>query len=273
MSLRDELKARLTKKELMLSPNSFDIVGNRERAVAVVEIDEKLKKKRALIADMIMKLNKNVVSVLSKESARSGVHRTYKYKIIKGSRKTEVVHSEYGMRFVVDVRKAYFSQRESTERQRCSDMIKDGESVMVFFAGIGPLAIALSKKAQHVTGIEINPAAVEYFRKNKALNKAANIEIAEADVRDVYKNYIGMFDHVFMPLPEKAIKFVEFAVKCAKPSGCVHLYCFTSDATKEKGAIRQACRKLKRSVKFESVQKVLPYGPGIWKTRIDFRVS
>ena len=273
MSLREELKSRLTKKELMSCPNSFDIIGSREKAVAVVEIGDSLKKKRAVISTAIMKLNRNVVAVLNKESPRSGVYRNYRYRILKGSRDTGVVHNEYGMRFAVDIRKAYFSPRESTERQRCSEFVRETENVMVFFAGIGPLAIALSKKAAHVTGIEINPDAVSYFKKNKSLNRAENVEIVEGDVRAVYKDYTGMFDHVFMPLPEKAVSFVEFAMKCLRPSGQVHLYCFTADAKKEKAAIRAAARKLKKKLKFTGVQKVLPYGPGIWKTRIDFAVS
>lgn len=272
MSLRDELKPKLTKKELMLCPNSFDIVGNRQKAVAVVEIDQKLKKKMGVIASAIMKLNKNVISVLNKESPRSGTYRNYKYRIIKGSKDTEVIHNEYGMRFAVDIRKAYFSSRESTERQRCIDLVNEHERIMVFFAGIGPLALALSRNAGHVIGIEINPAAVSYFRKNKSLNKAENVEIVEGDVRSKYKQYESLCDHVFMPLPEKAMNFIEHAMKCVKSGGCVHLYCFTEDATKEKSEIRKAARKMKKKIRFTGIQKVLPYGPGIWKTRIDFSV-
>src|SRR3990167_919743 len=149
-------------------PSSFDVIGGKEKAVAIVEIPPEMKKYGKKIAAAIMKQHKNVKSVLEKGTPRKGVYRTRDYKLLAGGKGTEVVHNENGCRFLIDPQKAYFSQREGTERQRAASIVKNGESVIVFFAGIGPFPIILSKKtgAKSIVGIEINPAAAEYFRKN-----------------------------------------------------------------------------------------------------------
>ena len=51
-------------------PISFDIIGSREKAVAIVEIPEELKSKENQIAEQILKEHKNVKSVLKKLSER-----------------------------------------------------------------------------------------------------------------------------------------------------------------------------------------------------------
>ena len=68
--------------------------------------------------------------------------------------------------------------------------------------------------------------------------------------------------------------FQLFAIKCIK-KGIVHLYCFSEEAElkEKKKKIYSAAKKLKRKAKIISVNKVLPYGPGIWKYRIDFKIS
>ena len=81
MALKDLLKNKLTKKELALVPTSFDLVGNKEKAVAIIEIPDELKKKAKTIAFALMKQHKNVYSVLLKKSPRKGVYRTREMKI------------------------------------------------------------------------------------------------------------------------------------------------------------------------------------------------
>jgi tRNA (guanine37-N1)-methyltransferase len=276
MTIREMLKGKLTKKELEILPSSFDIIGNKDKAVAIIDIPEKLIRKKGMIARALMKKHKNVKSVLLKQSPRKGVYRTYDMKLISGDSNTEVMHVENGCRFLLDPRKVYFSQREATERQRIIEKIKDNENVMVFFAGIGPFAIEIAKKtkAGNVIGIEINPKAVDYFEKNVELNKIKNITIIEGDVRNEAKHFYGMCDRVLMPLPEKSIEFLDDAVKCLKKSGFCHMYCF-SDENKiadAKKKIRAVARKNRIKIKFTGMQRVLPYGPAIYKYRVDFQV-
>ncbi len=267
MALKDLLKNKLTKKELSLVPASFDIIGNREKAVAIIEIPKELKRKSA-VATALMRQHKNVKSVLNKEAPRSGVYRTYKLKLIKGCKNTEVIHNESGFRFLLDPRKVYFSPRESTERVRIADKVNSKETVMVFFAGAGPFPVVLAKKAKCVVGIEINPKAIEYFRENIKLNKLNNVSAVLGDVKEKAKSYYGKCDRVLMPLPEKSADYLEYAIKCLKRKGMVHLYCFANrEKTSEKKREIKAAANAKIAVK--SVSRVLPYGPGIWKYRVD----
>ena len=253
-------------------PAAFEIIGSREKAVAIAEFHAG--RKRA--AQLIMQQHRNVKSVLEKASPRLGVHRVRRYKWVAGSRNTEVVHKESGCLFAIDPRKVYFSPRESTERLRIAQMVKNNEDVMVFFAGAGPFAIVIAKKSEprSVAGIEINPDAVEYFKKNVILNKLNNVAAIHGSVKREAKKFYGKCDRILMPLPEKAVDYAEDAMKCAKKGGTVHLYCFSEEGeiNKAKARIRKQARLLNKKIRFCGVQRVLPYGPRIWKYRIDFAV-
>ncbi len=311
------LKSKATKNNLQYTPSSFDVIGNKDKAVAIIEIPAELIKKKKtsidasprrqdtqtpkpldaegvmqrasysrvvkqlgvirLVAEAVMKKHKNVKSVLLKSSPRFGTYRTRKLKLVAGSRNTEVVHIEHGLRFLLDPRKTYFSPREGTERIRICEMIKPDEIVMIFFAGIGPFAIAIAKKtkAKKVVGIEINPDAVEYFKKSAASNKTENIEIIEGDVKEACNRFHGICDRVLMPLPESSMDFVREALFCLKPSGIVHFYCFAKEDEIEcmKGKIKDIATTVEKKINFIGEQKVLPYGPRIWKYRIDFSIK
>ena len=45
MTYRDLLKKKLNEEELMLLPSSFDLIGNKDKAVAIIEIPNELGKK------------------------------------------------------------------------------------------------------------------------------------------------------------------------------------------------------------------------------------
>lgn len=277
MTIRDLLEGKLTKKELGWVPSSFEIIGSKEKAVAIVELNHFIKKKAPLIAEAIMQKHKNVKTVLLKESARKGEYRTRDYRVVKGLKNTEVMHMENACRILVDPQTAYFSPRESTERQRIMEKVKEGESVMVFFAGVGPFAVEIGKKtkAARVVGIEINPSAVEYFIRNIRLNKLTNVEVVLGDVAARAKEFHESFDRVLMPLPEKSANFMREAVSCLKKGGTCHFYFFeTEDKLNNwKKRIRDVCRSMNRKAKIVETRHVLPYGPRIYKWRIDFIAS
>lgn len=277
MTLRELLKGKLTKSELKYVPTSFDIIGSKEKAVAIIELDQKIKKRARLIANALMKKHNNVRSVLLKASPRTGILRTRNYKLIAGDRNTEVMHLENGCRLLLDPTKTYFSPRECTERMRIVNKVKENEHVLVFFAGIGPFAIEIAKKAKplKVVGIEINPMAVHYFKKNIALNKLHNVDAIEGNVLEHAPRYYGFADRLLMPLPEKSIEYLGEAIKCTTLGGVVHFYCFAkeTEVTKIKRKIAALASSLSRKATFLEVQKVLPYGPAIWKYRIDLKVD
>ena len=276
MTLKNLLRNKLTEKHLAFVPSSFDIIGNRDKAVAIIEVPDELERKAALIAKALMKHHKNVKTVFLKASERKGIYRLRKLKLITGNRNSVVTHVESGCKFLLDPKKVYFSPREGTERLRLANLVNNEETVMVFFAGIGsfPIVIAKKSKPQAVIGIEINPDAWEYFSKNTKLNKAENIHVILGDVREKAVEFYGSCNRVIMPLPESAIDYFEYAIGCLKNRGVIHLYCFSEEnkVNNKVKKISAICRKFKKRCSVSST-KVLPYGPGIYKYRLDIRVQ
>ena len=117
--------------------------------------------------------------------------------------------------------------------------------------------------------------AADYFRKNVRLNKLNNIEVIEGNVLEHAPRYYGFADRLLMPLPEKSLEYLAEAIKCTTIGGVVHFYCFAkeNEIAEVKKKIKAVASSVNRSAKFLEVQKVLPYGPGIWKCRIDFAVD
>ena len=106
----------------MKLPSSFDVIGSKEKAIAIIESSTNKKEKE--IAKKIMKQHKNIVSVLKKTSKRKGEFRKREYKLVLGSRNLEIIHKEYGYFLKLNPIDTYFSPRESTERQRITSQIK-----------------------------------------------------------------------------------------------------------------------------------------------------
>ncbi|MFC2143305.1 class I SAM-dependent methyltransferase family protein [Candidatus Aenigmatarchaeota archaeon] len=255
--------------------HAFDIIGSREKAIAIIDIHEDNKRRKSSaerkLAEQIMKHHKNISTVLAKITPRKGTFRINDYKHIKGKKDTTVIHKESGCRFFLDPQKAYFSGREATERLRIAELVKKNENIMVFFAGVGPFCIVLGKKVSSVTGIEINPIACKYFEKNIVLNKLDNIKVVEGDVKKVFTKFKSKFNRVLMPLPEQSIDYIIEALTILKKNGICHFYCFSKpeDIKEKKKEIKKIASGYK--IKFIKTQKVLSYGPGIYKCRIDIK--
>ncbi len=277
MTLKKELHGLLGMRELSMVPSSFDILGSREKSVAIIDIPESLKGKKLVIAEALMRKHKSVKSVLMRVSARKGVFRNREYELVAGDPDTEVMHMESGCRFLVDPQTCYFSQRESTERLRIAEKVKKGETVMVFFSGVGPFQVVIAKKsrARKVIGIELNDKAVYYARENARLNRLDNAETVFGDARHESARFHGKCDRVVMPLPESGIEYLQDAALCLKKKGVVHFYSFTGEKDME-GMKEKALGKIKNlgyHAEITESRKVLPYGPRIWKMRFDIEVK
>ena len=259
--------------------SGFDIIGSRDKAVAIIEIPDELKSNGKKIAEEIMYRHKNVKSVLNKISEREGVFRTRKYKILAGDNNTEVLHKESGCKFRLDPMKVYFSEREGTERLRLSEQVKSGETIMLMFAGIGPYGIVILKS--HLTikiiSIELNPDAFEYMKENIRINKMSDRMVPIlGDVREKSKVWHGKCDRVIMPLPHDSVEFLSIAYKCLNPKGgTIHLYIIEGEeSVKEKAEkiISGLTKKTKGKIKF-NIRKVLPYSPRTNKYCLDIELE
>jgi tRNA (guanine37-N1)-methyltransferase len=250
---------------------AYDIIGSREKAVALLGVNVKNPERAA---EEIMKRHKNVKSVLQKLGERKGTFRLYPCKFIAGDKNTEVIHKEYGYLIKVDPQKAYFSPREATERQRIAKMVRPGERILVMFSGVGPYSVAILKSEPtcRVINVEINKEAVRYAEENVRLNRLKNVKNICCDVRDAKD--IGKFDRIMMPLVEKAIEYLDEAFLHSKRGTIIHLYGLSGKKDFEdlEEKVEKIAKKLGVNYEIVGKQKVLPYAPRIWKVRLDIKV-
>ncbi len=255
----------------MVKIPAYEIIGSKEKAVAIVEIPEEMQDREKEIAKAIVSRHKNIVTVLKKESERKGIFRKRKYKRLLGL-SIDVKHKEFSVLYELNPEKVYFSPRDGTERERILKFIKPGDVVMVFFAGVGPYPIIIAKKtkASRVIGIEINPQAIKYFKKNVKLNKVKNVEVVYGDVKKKAKRYRNC-DHVFMPMLEGCEKYLIDAKRCLKKGGIIHFYCIVENQDYDEW-IKKIEKKLGK-IKVVDKQEVHAYAPGKVKARISFRIK
>lgn len=261
--LRDELPPNL----LASLPHSIDVVGD----VAVVDIPPELENNKRVIGEATLKAFRRVRTVLAKSSPVSGIYRLRDFEVIGGVAKTETVHKEYGCVFHVDLTQAYFSPRLSYEHNRVSSLVHQGETVVDFFAGVGPFSILIAKNCAKVSvyAIDVNPNAFLFLRKNILANRVeAKVVPILGDARKiVYEKLRGLADRVIMNLPESAIEFVDAACKAIKPrGGIVHYYEFSNDPQPLESAkdhlseaIGKTDRSLKRVLSSKIVRGIAPF--------------
>jgi len=274
MGLKEELEGKIPKGKLGFLRTGFDIIGD----VAVIEIPQELESRKLLIAKALVKVHPSVKTVCRKLSEREGTFRLRKMEILAGKR-TETEHRECGCTYRLDLAKVYFSPREATERQRIAGQVKPRETVMVFFAGVGPYAIMIAKKQNaRVYAIEINPDAVRYMKENVRINRVQEkVEPVLGDVKKLAKAFFGKCDRVVMPLPMEGYKFLPEAFACLrKKGGIIHFYHYAHEDdlySEADGFVRRAARKAGRSIKILRRRKVLPYGPRVFKICLDIKVG
>ncbi|MEM2281292.1 MAG: class I SAM-dependent methyltransferase family protein, partial [Candidatus Bathyarchaeia archaeon] len=226
-TIYEALEDKMPPHLLACLPRAIDFVGD----IAIIEIPPELEAYKMEIGNAILQVHKNVKTVLAKAGAVKGEYRLREFNVIAGQPKTETIHREHGCQFHVDLAKAYFSPRLSHEHMRVASAVKEGETVIDMFTGVGPFAILIAKTHSNVKvyAIDINPHAVELLKKNVRLNRVnGKVHPILGDARQIVKQQLrGTADRVIMNLPEKAMEFVEAACEALKPEGgVIHFYSF-----------------------------------------------
>lgn len=277
--IRAELRGVLPDDKLKLVPRSFDVVGSKRKAVAIIELPEELTDSEQDIAAAIMKVHGNVSTVLAKESERLGALRLRELRLVAGDPDTEVVHKESGCFFRLDPRRVYFSSREGAERERVTAKVGQGESVLVMFSGVGPFPICMAKRHDSVkaTAVELNPQAYNYCVENIYLNRVGDqVNALLGDVRDVCPRLGKVFDRILMPLPKGAHMFLDVAIPLLRDGGMLHFYHWAPEpdlfSKAEKLVLEEAENNGRVSETLERI-RVSQFSPRVWKIRIDARIS
>jgi tRNA (guanine37-N1)-methyltransferase len=276
--LRERLRGVIPEEAMRLVPKSYDIIGSRVKAVAVIEIPEELRPYETDIASALMELHKNVRSILAKESGRGGEYRLRGMRLIAGDPDTEVIHREAGCLFKLDPMKVYFSPREATERGRIASKVGRGERILVMFSGVGPYPIRIAKLHREVdiTAVELNPYAHNYCVENIHLNKVENrIHPILGDVKEVCPKLEGSFDRIVMPLPLGAYRFLDLAIPLLKERGVLHFYHWSREPNIFQEAellVSETARGFGKGIEIIDRVRISQHSPRAWKVRVDARL-
>jgi tRNA (guanine37-N1)-methyltransferase len=252
---------------------AYEVIGD----VALLEDPDLDKQKTSKIADALLRTQSNIKTVLKPLTPVIGEFRVREFEVVAGEPRTETIHREYGCRYKVDLVRAYFTPRLSTERSRVLSWIKEGDIVVDMFAGVGPysILIARSKKPSKVLAIDKNPDAVRYLRENIDLNSVKNIEAIEGDAREEAKKFAGIADNVIMNLPHNAFEFLDSAVLLTKPGGIIHYYGITPENDLFESSIeliKEAAGKAGRKIEILEKRVVRSYAPHQYNICIEARI-
>ena len=188
---------------------------------------------------------------------------------------TETIHKENKCFFKMDVAQVMWSQGNTAERIRISQLVSDGEVVVDLFAGIGyfSVPIAVHSHPAKVYALEINPVSYHYLKENIILNKVENIiEPVLGDCRDVAPQKVA--DRVLMGYIGNTQDYLDVAMNSLRKGGVIHYH----ESVPEKLKFTRPVERIKRAAMDREVeilnQRVIKkYSPGVYHVVIDARIG
>ncbi|MCE4599971.1 MAG: class I SAM-dependent methyltransferase family protein [Desulfurococcales archaeon] len=227
-------------------------------------------------AEELLAVNPRIRSVwLKRETV--GLERVAGLVHLAGDRVTRTIVKEYGVRFYVDISKAYYNPRLASEHHRVAQLVEDGEMVLDMFTGIGgfPLHIATARRALTV-GVDLNIDALELAAESLKLNKSrlkGTVVYINADARSLPGILRGVFDRVIMNLPKSSVEFLDAACKLVRNGGVIHVYVISGDESGARRIIEDTMAKHGCTAYIVNVKRVLDYSPGHAIYVVDARVA
>ena len=273
--LKKALEDVLTTEENNELISAFDQIGS----IIIVRIPDSIIAKKKIIGEALLDQVKIAKSVFYQASAVEGDFRTRDLEILAGEDNTETEYKEFGCKFTVDVKNAFFSPRLSTERERIADLVQNNEIMTNMFGGVGMFSIMAAKKKKcTVYSLDINPIASKLCQTNIGLNKLSGEVISiNGDATEVINNQlINKSDRTLMLLPERSDEFLESAINTTKNKGIIHYYSHIhADKKSEAGKLSE-----KHYLKVTPVQSEILYskivravGPRYYQTVVDVKIS
>jgi len=273
--LKKSLENVLTSKESDELISAFDQIGD----IIILRIPDSLLSKKKIIGETLLNEVKIAKSVFYQASAVEGDFRTRDLEILAGEDNTETEYKEFGCKFTVDVENVFFSPRLSTERERITNLIQNGEIVTNMFAGIGMFSIMAAKKKKcTVYSLDINPIASKLCEKNIGINKLTGKVISiNGDASKIIKEQLmNKSDRTLMLLPERSDEFLESAINTTKDGGIIHYYSHIhADKKSDAGKLSEEHYLQVTPVKSEILNSkiVRAVGPRYYQTVVDIKIS
>ncbi|MGC8572685.1 MAG: class I SAM-dependent methyltransferase [Caldisphaera sp.] len=240
--------------------------------------EEELKK----LANEILEKNKFVKSVWHAATPVMGELKIRDYKYLAGEKRSETIYKEHNCMFKVDIKKVFITPRLSYEHLRIANLVKEGERIINMFAGAGLFSIIIAKKSNPkvVHSIDINPDAYKYMIENIELNKVKDIVVPYlGDAKEIIEEkLLDSSDRVLMPLPDKALDYVKYAISSIDKMGYIHLYLHVSARkdeylSKAEELTKKELEKYNITYKIINSKEVRPVGPRLYQVVVDVYVE
>jgi tRNA wybutosine-synthesizing protein 2 len=266
--LRDLLAARgWTDAELERVPASWAVVGT---CVLVQAANDEVPRPGE-VGDALLELHGEADTVLLSRGIE-GQRRAPEVEVVAGVGDTEVVHTEHGTRYALDLAETMFSPGNQAERVRMGEVTDEGERVFDAFAGVGYFTLPMARAGADVTAVEIDPTAYRYLVENAVLNGVEDrVSAVRADCRDVDatadRAVLGHYD---------AVDYLDTALAALVPGGTVHLHATgPTDGpwTDTVAALEAAAAAVGRTATVRDRRVVKSVAPGVDHVVVDARVE
>ena len=255
--------------------SAFDQIGD----IIIVRIPDSLVSKKQVIGKALLEQVSIANSVFYQSSPVEGDFRTRQLEVIAGEDKTQTEYKENGCKFIVDVEKAFFSPRLSTERERIAGLVTEGEVVINMFGGVGMFSLLAAKNtACTVYNIDLNPVAAQLCKENAQINKLKGeiISLNGDATQVINEQLVGIADRILMLLPERSDEFLDSALLGLKNKGVIHYYSHIHADRKQDAAKLSEEHFLsinKTNAEIITSRNVRPVGPRFYQTVVDVKIS
>jgi len=204
-------------------PGGFDVIGN----IAVVTIPGGYEEYYTEVAASITGMRGNVRTVLNRVSSAGSDYRVPGFEVIYGDPRTVTVHKESGFSYMLDLRDSFFNPRLCTERMRVAGMVRENETLLVPFAGVGPFVVPAAAGGAIVYAVEMNPSACGWLKRNVEVNGVfERTEVILADAGDIPDMFSTQFDRAIVPTPYGFDESLFIIADRVKTGGYIHFYTF-----------------------------------------------
>nr|E3WPP8.1 RecName: Full=tRNA (guanine(37)-N1)-methyltransferase; AltName: Full=M1G-methyltransferase; AltName: Full=tRNA [GM37] methyltransferase; AltName: Full=tRNA methyltransferase 5 homolog [Anopheles darlingi] len=248
------LKAVLPENQEGLS--AFSKIGH----IIHLNLKNHLMPYRRLIGEVLMDKVADCRTVVNKSNSIQNTYRNFEMELICGVPEYEVSIKENGCTYKFNFSRVYWNPRLSTEHQKITDMLEEGDLLYDLYAGVGPFTVPAAKRGCTVIANDLNPDSYSALVINCGLNKVMrNVKCYNMDAVDFIKvelrndllakladdKFQGNI-HITMNLPAMAVEHLvhfpglfsgESIELRIKP--LVHVYCFAQGADDKKPIAQQ----------------------------------
>ncbi len=212
------LESSMPGEEINLVPSSYQALDS----ICLIKLPKELQKSRMLVAKTILELYPQFKSVCAVEKI-SGEFRQPHISLLAGQLPKEISIRENNCVFKLNPNTIMYSQGNHHEKKRISRLVKQNETVVDMFAGIGYFSIPIAKlnPVVKVFAVEKNLEAFRYLEENARANYLPNVFPVLGD-SGVVK--IPAADRILMGLIPSCRQFIPAAMKAARKGAVIHYH-------------------------------------------------